>query len=246
LSAIPSDWAYVKLVYHPHEDADRIITQERRWPELIGALSAITDVDIVARHQTYPKPPAGAQTALNEIIKERLAAFGWEPEPRLFEPGDGPEWAMDFHDRSAIGVEVVFNHNSYSPLILNKLLLARRYEGVKASSRIRIGVVVAATKRLKKWGRMDGSVATFESFRDTWLPYLGPIVTMPVMLIGLDAEHGDNVWDLEGGDFRGTVSGIKDAGLERLVSDGDDSESDAIELHGEDAETSPQPTLDDA
>lgn len=206
----------MRLEYHSHEDADRIIREEPHWPELTGTLSAIGRDDILRQHATYARPPAGAQSAINDVIDQRLRALGWTGQARLFNDPALPTWTMDFY-KGSVGVEVVFNNDQYVPWELQRLMLAKRSPEVQGLHRTRVGVVVIATKALKAWGKLDGSCATYEKLTQVWLPHLAPILTFPIMAIGLDAAQGETDWDPNQSPFRGTKT--KDELFERWQQD---------------------------
>ena len=202
----------MKLHFHAHEDADRILDREDYVRELTGALAAINWPHIVTKNAEMDTPRAGAQTAINLLIHEQLKDLAWTTQPQLFSAPDKPGWTMDFH-KGIVGVEVVFNNDQYMPWALDRLMLARRDATVQEEHRIRVGVVVVATKKLKKWGKFDDTCATYEKLRDVWLPHLAPILTFPIWAIGIDAAQGDDEWDPDESPFRGTTKGLRAAGL---------------------------------
>lgn len=211
----------MRLHFHPHEDADRILRDEDYWPELTGVLHAIDWQDIVREHDDADTQRAGGQTATNAVIRRRLLALGWSDQPRLFDAAEKPNWSMDFH-KGIVGVEVVFNNDQYMPWALDRLMLARRDASVRPDHRVRVGVVVVATDRLKRWAKFDGTCATFEKLRDVWLPHLAPILTFPIMAIGIDAAQGEDVWQEADSPWRGTTTGLRQAGLAAIAAEATD------------------------
>jgi hypothetical protein len=162
-------------------------------------------LDIIATHNRFQasgrRIPAGGQTALNALFRERLVPLGWESEPRLFASGDEGlrRWKMDFI-KDYVGVEVSFNHAEAVPWTFTRLNIAGESDRVVDEHRIDVGVALYATERLKSWARMDGAVGTFE-LACVWLEMMRPIMPIPILVVGLDAEG----WN-ETQVFRGTVS----------------------------------------
>jgi hypothetical protein len=78
------------------------------------------------------------------------------------------------------------------------LNIAGESSAVMEAHRIDVGVAFFATEALKRWGKMDSAVGTFE-VACAWLEMMRPIMPIPVLVVGLDAEgwHSSTV-------FRGT------------------------------------------
>lgn len=193
---------------HNFRLAAEILAQRSEWAELSSELTAVSMDEVVAAQGDLAagraKPPAGAQTAINLVVRKRLLAKGWLAEPRLF-TGSGDDlakWKMDFI-KARIGVEISFNHAEAIPWTFTRLNIAGESQSVLPTSRIDVGIAVFATRSLKAWGRMDPAVGTFERAR-TWLEIMRPIMPIPVLVIGLSDEDFTPV-DV----FRGTTkSGV--------------------------------------
>ena len=183
--------------------AEEILLHRPAWAELRGVIASITPAEILEAHEAIARrgrSPAGGQSAINSIFRDRLEPHGWEGEPRLFD--DSPDlrrWKMDFL-KDRVGVEVSFNHAEAIPWTFTRLNIAGESTTVREGHRIDAGVAMFATERLKKWARMDSAVGTF-SLACAWLEIMKPIMPIPILVLGLDAE-GWEATDL----FRGTRS----------------------------------------
>ena len=111
--------------------------------------------DIMAEHKS-PKArrgrePAGAQTAINAVIKERLKALGWSTRVPMF--ADRRErglarWRLEYR-KNRVGLEVSFNHVEAMAWKLIRLNVGIESIEVDPAARIDVGVAVFATERLK-------------------------------------------------------------------------------------------------
>lgn len=188
-----------------------VILQARdAFRELQAVLHGMTEDDILAKHAELAagraargqRAHAGGQTAVNAVIDERLRSFNWDPQPHLFTDPLLENWKMDFR-KSGIGVEVSFNHAEAIPWQFTRLNIAGESERVLADQRIDVGIVVCAAPSMKRWARMDSAVGTFHQFQ-AWLREMRPILPVPMLLIGIEAEG----W-LESEAFRGTATGTR-------------------------------------
>jgi len=193
----------VEFVTFNFRHAREILENRDSWGELAQATHSIGRTDILRTHQAFAaegkRLPAGGQTSINRLYRERLAPIGWVGEPRLF-PTDQEalrKWKMDFI-KDRIGVEVSFNHAEAVPWTFTRLNIAGESDKVIPDHRIDVGVAFFATETLKRWARMDSAVGTFELAK-AWLEMMKPIMPIPVLVVGLSADG----W--EGTDaFRGT------------------------------------------
>lgn len=182
----------MKLELYEFRLAGAILRGREEWDELQRELMAIDDQEIVREHQAIcsrvNRAPAGGQTAINSRIRSRLEPLGWTPEPRLFTDADPNvrRWKMDFI-KAKLGVEIAFNHSEAVPWNFTRLNLAGEATSVQRSSQIEVGVAVFATKGLKDWCKMDGSVGTFD-LAINWLELMKPVMPIPIMVVGLDID----------------------------------------------------------
>jgi hypothetical protein len=200
----------LNYLYHDFRNAHVILRSRSSFSELEAALHSISAADVLGayadmsadRARRSARPPAGGQSAINKVIDELLTVRGWEPQPHLFRDPSLEKWKMDFR-KEGIGVEVSFNHAEAIPWQFTRLNIAGESERVVAGNRIDVGVVVCAAPSLKSWARMDSSVGTFDQFQ-AWLREMRPILPVPLMLIGLEAEGWPAVTE-----FRGTSVGTR-------------------------------------
>jgi len=196
--------------------AEEILKQRPAWRELEEVLHGIEAEDILrAQHDIVSeptgkygtrgrKPPAGAQSAINKLFKDRLSIRRWKTEPVLFpesEEGLG-EWKMDFL-KEKIGVEVSFNHAEAIAWTFTRVTLAGESTEVIKASQIEVAVAIYATQALKKWGKMDSAVGPYERAK-LWLTKMRPVMPIPILLIGLKPQSADGKPWPQTSVFRGT------------------------------------------
>ena len=195
---------------HDFRHAREILENRDSWSELALAARSISRDDILQMHGAFEgegkRSPAGGQTAINRLFRERLAPSGWIEEPRLFPANEEAlrKWKIDFI-KARIGVEVSFNHAEAVPWTFTRLNIAGESDKVLSEHRIDVGVAFFATETLKRWARMDSAVGTFELAK-AWLEMMRPIMPIPILVVGLSADG----W-LDTDAFRGTRSFRKPA-----------------------------------
>jgi restriction endonuclease BglII len=195
----------VEFSTHDFRHAREILENRDSWSELELAARSITREDILQMHEAFEaegkRSPAGGQTAINRLFRERLSPSGWIEEPRLFPATEEAlrKWKMDFI-KARIGVEVSFNHAEAVPWTFTRLNIAGESDKVLTEHRIDVGVAFFATETLKRWARMDSAVGTFELAK-AWLEMMRPIMPIPILVVGLSADG----W-LDTDVFRGTRS----------------------------------------
>jgi hypothetical protein len=92
---------------------------------------------------------------------------------------------LDFA-KNNISVEVAFNHQEATAHNILKPVLASELNHVKKEVQTKMGVIIVATKEMKKAGNFDGAIGTYESFQEYFKPY-NNIITTPIVLIGIKA-----------------------------------------------------------
>lgn len=159
--------------------------------EITEVISGITDDDLINRHVSYglhdeEKTPKSLSKAINELIKERLIALGWNEESNIFQNPDytGETWRLDFA-KDDISIEVGFNHSSVIAWNLIKPVLASELNHVEKAIQTQIGVVITATHAMQIAGGFDGAIGVFEKYLD-YLPPLRNMLTTPLLIIGLE------------------------------------------------------------
>jgi hypothetical protein len=188
--------------------AQEILDHRQEWREFQRVLKQITAPEVLAAHRAIcdrgGRVPAGGQSAINELFRQKLRPLDWIAEPRLFDDPTGKlrGWKMDFI-KNRVGVEITFNHAEAVPWIFSRLNIAGESERVQQASKIEIGIAVFATTTMRDWGRMDNAVGTFE-LATAWLREMKPILPIPLLLVGLDATG----WPATDA-FRGTSRGTR-------------------------------------
>ena len=168
------------------------------WQELQDVMRSVTMDDVLATQASITaeragrarpaEAPAGAQTALNKVIRLGFLNRGWEKEPRLFDKGtkrDLAGWKMDFL-KEEIGVEVSFNNAEAMAWTLIRLNLAKERPEIE-SSRIQVGVAMYPTRDFKAWGKMDSAVGVHDR-ACLLLEKVGPVLPVPIAVLGLDPQ----------------------------------------------------------
>ena len=145
--------------------------------------------------------PAGGQTSINQLFRERLIPLGWLHEPRLFPNSDQGlrKWKMDFI-KAAIGVEVSFNHSEAIPWTFTRLNIAGESQQVLEDARIDVGVAFFAMESLKKWGAC-GQRRRHVRVGNGMAQHDEADMPIPILVVGLSADG----WPLTDV-FRGTQS----------------------------------------
>lgn len=154
--------------------------------ELLGILRAITDQEIIDQHETYRGAQKSLSRSINDTLKRYLTDHGWAAESPIFQDTkySGDKWRLDFA-KGLISVEVAFNHGEATAWNLLKPVLASELNHVEKAIQTQAGVIITCTEALKAEGGFDSAVGTFEKFID-YLKPLGAVLTVPILLIGLD------------------------------------------------------------
>lgn len=80
---------------------------------------------------------------------------------------------------------MAFNHGEATAWNLLKPVLASELNHVEKAIQTQAGVIITCTEALKSEGGFDSAVGTYEKFID-YLKPLGAVLTVPILLIGLD------------------------------------------------------------
>lgn len=177
----------------PFRHADVILNEPEfrsQYHELISVMHNITDEDLIATHLAYTEGlciggPKSLSVAINQLLRERLTAQGWETEPAIFHGliYQDKHWRLDFAKQD-VSIEVAFNHGEAIAWNLLKPILASELNHVQKQIQTKIGVVICATNSLKFAGGFDSAVGTYEKFLE-YLPVLRNQLTTPLLIIGL-------------------------------------------------------------
>jgi hypothetical protein len=217
---------------HSFRMADRLLVGTTAWGDITDVIGSLS-LDLIEIRQSEialrRDPPAGAQTAINSLLDSEehgLLLPGWDRQVRLFDPPSSVPyesarprrnapveedplraWTMDFKT-GGVGVEVSFNHAEATAWQFTKLSIAGESDYVREQGQIEVGVVITADISMKRWGRMDGAVLTFDVCR-SWLAQMKRVVPTPIMLIGLATDVAEPSTA-----FRGTRRKPRESGVE--------------------------------
>ncbi len=185
----------MNFIEHSFRHASSIFRNEEFgsvYEEIISTINGITDDDLIAEHESYgvndqAKIPKSISRAINNLLKVRLEALGWQSESAIFQNPDysGDRWRLDFA-KVPFSVEVAFNHTTVIAWNLIKPVLAGELNHVQKAVQTRGGIIICATQGLKDSGGFDSAVGTYEKF----IEHLDPmrnLLTVPIMIIGLEA-----------------------------------------------------------
>lgn len=95
------------------------------------------------------------------------------------------KWRLDFA-KNNISVEVAFNHSGSVAHNILKPVLASELNHVKKEEPTKLGIVIVATKEMKKAGNFDSAIGHYDMFKEYFKPY-NNIISTPVILIGIKA-----------------------------------------------------------
>lgn len=183
--------------FHFHRHADLLVNHEpifkTDFQEIMDVLSTIDDDLLIEKFLSEKEARPSIKslsTSINSLLKTMLIAIGWQAEVGLFkEPPYSTEnksrWRLDFA-KNHISVEVAFNHQEATAHNIMKPVLASELNHVRKEIQTKLGVIIVATKEMKKAGNFDGAIGTFESFQEYFKPY-NNIISTPIVLIGLKA-----------------------------------------------------------
>lgn len=197
----------MKFKIYSHRFAENIVKDDLGfkddYEELINVIKHIKDFDLEDRFKLEKQKRPNTKslsTAINGLIRERLESCGWNSESAIFKEaeyikGNTSYWRLDFA-KNNIAIEVAFNHQEATAHNIVKPVLAAELNHVEKAIQSRMGVIICATERLKKQGGFDSAIGTYERFISFMRPY-NNIVTIPLLIIGLDAPDSFKIIDKE-------------------------------------------------
>ncbi len=189
----------MEYVEYSHRHADAIIEHDqelkKRYEEFMGAISGISDEEIIADFIKRQEEHAARGTtfksvtpSINALLKQRMLEIpGWKDEVDIFNDTDtigNTEWRLDFACDNAFCVEVAFNHGEAIAWNLLKPVLSCELNHVEKAVQGQLGIYVCATDKLKIAGNIDSASGSYEKV----LRYIPPLMnqlTIPMMVIGL-------------------------------------------------------------
>lgn len=212
---------------HAHPD-------EPAWLEIQSALTSITRKDVISKQLSnfedwklekknpstgkVVTPPVGGQSVLNAVIADKIAAIGgWDDQiyvlnqsNQIAEKDRVPYWTMDFR-KNRIGLEVSFNNAGVFAQNLLRLSVMSESKYLSPEEMIKLGVLVVSMKSLKKWGKMDTTVITYDQV-ETILPHITFSIPTPIVILGIADSTAGQPWSptkLFGNKKIGSYSGPK-------------------------------------
>lgn len=171
-----------------HELFQASVDRQALWSEIDKAITSISDANIIDafEEQQANRKVKGKSIskAINDLLKQRFIALGWNSESRLFQGEEfGSAWALDF-TKTHVSVEVGFNHGSDAAWNVLKPTLASQLNHIEKEVQTDLGVVIAATPEMKEAGGFDGAIGTTESYKKI-LVAMQQLVTVPIVIVGL-------------------------------------------------------------
>ena len=189
----------MKIRVEYHRGAGSIVNEpnlKQDYDEILSALDDILENELLDYFlkQKQEEKAAGKKNyrksisdALNFFIRENLENQGWQKEPKIFKNPDyeASAWRLDFA-KNDICVEVAFNHREAVPHNMLKAVLSTEGNDMLEKEYIsQIGVIITATKELKKTGNFDSSAGTFDDYVELLKPY-SFFIRCPMIIIGLE------------------------------------------------------------
>mgnify|MGYP001223325611 FL=1 len=189
----------MKIRVEYHRGAGSIVNEpnlKQDYEEILSALDDILEDELLDYFlkQKQEEKSAGKKNyrksisdALNFFIRENLENQGWQKEPKIFKNPDyeAGAWRLDFA-KNDICVEVAFNHREAVPHNMLKAVLSTEGNDMLEKEYIsQIGVIITATKELKKTGNFDSAAGTFDDYVELLKPY-SFFIRCPMIIIGLE------------------------------------------------------------
>ena len=190
----------MNYIEYSHRHAKAIIESDpvllQRYNEFVGALSSITDAELISDFRAKKAWHAARGTSfksmtpsINSILKDKMLALpGWHAEVDIFNYTTGAigntEWRLDFACEDGFAIEVAFNHGEAIAWNLLKPVLACELNHVQKAIQSKLGIYVCATDEMKRAANIDSASGSYEKV----LRYLPPMMnqlTIPTMIIGL-------------------------------------------------------------
>ena len=196
----------MKYRVHNHRNSDVIVSQPHlanEYSELLGVIESITEEEIISNYQerkskevkkglntTGKNTTKSLSRSINDLIRDGLLNCNWNSETAIFydKKYTTKKWRLDF-TKNKICVEVAFNHREAIPHNILKPVLSTEQNQLKKEFEAELGVVITATKALKKNGNFDNPVGTYEDFIEYFTPY-SFFIRNPLIIIGLEALDG--------------------------------------------------------
>lgn len=194
---------------YSHRNAKEIAESpnfQKDWKVFQEAIASVSDQDLKTAFKALRTRREGRRIegqkslahSINEVLRKKLVALGWDLEPALFfkdKAGLGPSgWRLDFvkrlpdsrarQDICTFAVEVAFNHSEAAAWVLTKLALACERTSIPKAIDATIGILVVMQSDLKKAGNFDGSCCTFDRYIHT-IQVMHDLLRAPLLVVGL-------------------------------------------------------------
>lgn len=198
---------------HSHRNALEIAEStnfRKDWESFRDVISSISDHELKTAFRALGARREGRRKegqkslshAINEVIRKKLQALGWESEPTLFarhKAGLGPNgWKLDFVRRKpdpdgtqkncSYAVEVAFNHSEAAAWVLTKLALACESTSMPKEVEATVGILVVMQADLKKAGNFDSSCCAYDRYLHT-IGVMNDLLRAPLIVVGLGAPR---------------------------------------------------------
>lgn len=188
----------VKYKIHSFRNALVIFNNDDKyiqlWNDVKDVLDGISDEDIInSFNSSNRQNKKSISDDINFLIDERMSLKGWSRQSPIFNESEyrpnskGHWWTLDF-SKDEISMEVAFNHGEAAAWNLIKPVLASELNHVEKAIQTSAGIVITATDNMKKMGNFDNAVGSYEKYLQ-YLKPLGNILTVPMILIGLEAPE---------------------------------------------------------
>jgi len=175
------------FVTFSHQFAEEVLGTPARKPyfdDIIEVITSISDADLIAEYGKVNE--MSLSKAINLLLKERLVKRGWHAESPIFQTDaySKGRWRLDFA-KGKVSIEVAFNHGEAVAWNLLKPVLASQLNHIEKAITTEVGVIICATRALRKAGLFDNTVGDYEKFK-TYLRPLQAVLPTPILLIGLE------------------------------------------------------------
>lgn len=182
----------MRFITHSYRHGEAILRESQFlsiYNEVTAVISNVTDEDLKAKHLSFNGRQMSLSRAINDVLKERFMSLGWREESPIFQDTEyeGERWRLDFA-KNPISIEVAFNHGEAIAWNLLKPVLASELNHVQKAIQTEVGIVITATENLKRAGAFDSAVGEYEKFL-RYLPPLSSVLTVPMLIIGLEAPE---------------------------------------------------------
>jgi len=170
------------------------------YSEILEVLNFEDETELITLTEKWlrnSKTNKSSSPIYNQIIESRFIKLGWLNKPKIFADESYRSWKLDFGKQNKAAVEVAFNNSSYFPHILAKLeISAEKLHQIEKDIKAEVGILIVASKELKKSQNFDDSCATFKDVI-RYLNAYDNMLTRPIVLFAIDAPKVFKIKDNE-------------------------------------------------